>query len=291
MAKQQLPTKIPSKYSYTLDKNSELLLVTGRTERALLSIESLNIGDPLHPPEAVECLAAVFDLEGFTRFSNVPNPKNTVTPFLNEFFVWLFGTLEEELTVKATPKRIELYAELPFFCKFLGDGVLLLFSTSVAELKKRNKALSAKEADSVKREVHGNLIIALDNVCKSYQKFYASNTQNFNDLPTRLRCGAAHGDVLTFGSDYVGPCVNLASRLHDLHGLTFAFAAANFDPKTSLDGVHAKRFKKVSTSVRGGHVTELVYVRTAEYDTLSAKVRGYFGQPGETPNAAQGRRK
>lgn len=50
--------------------------------------------------------------------------------FIKQFLNWLFKRLSEELFQKQDGGKVILSSHLPFFGKFLGDGVLLLWDVS-----------------------------------------------------------------------------------------------------------------------------------------------------------------
>src|SRR5439155_15886045 len=75
----------------------------------------------------ISCLAAIFDLEGFTPFTSQSDPDLDVTTFLNDFITWLFSTLGRLSKERHENGREYLWCPLPFFAKFMGDGVLYLW--------------------------------------------------------------------------------------------------------------------------------------------------------------------
>ena len=78
------------------------------------------------------------------------------------------------------------------------------------------------------------------------------------------------------GEDYVGSCINVASRLQKLPGLTFAVAQKGID----LDEVKEHAFWKEITvrqvALRGIGEDELIYAHGSEIATLKARDRKFY---------------
>jgi hypothetical protein len=79
--------------------------------------------------------------------------------------------------------------------------------------------------------------------------------------------------------DYVGSCINIASRLQKLSLLSFAVSRRGIDlhkePFTSV----WKKFDLVKTSLRGIGDQELVYALKKELDSLPEEEKALFVQP------------
>jgi hypothetical protein len=147
-------------------------------------------------------IAAVFDLEGFTKFCDDSNSGYINTPkFVDEFVEWLFGTIAKNLKRESVGDKVTLWAEFPIFAKFLGDGALLIWRLPNDEAKR----------DSVT----GNIIYCLDEIRVAYPIFKGNTKVRSSYLPNILRCGAARGEIIPLwkGSDFVSPCINLSARL------------------------------------------------------------------------------
>src|SRR5688500_12976227 len=175
----------------------------------------LGLGDIKQPAVATDAVAAMFDLEGFTTFSKKIEPHLSVPLFLSEFLEWLFAVIRDEMTESHHANGAVLYGPLPFFVKFMGDGLLVLFDVS-------------KSCDTARR----NIVLSARQVCRSYStKFLPSIQARVVEPPSRLRCGVARGTVYSVGNgqDYVGSCINMTARLQKLPGLTFAFNRRGFN--------------------------------------------------------------
>jgi len=225
----------------------------------------LGLGDISLLSKEVEALAAVFDLSGFTRFCNQVDPHLSVPEFLSRFLDWLFDQIGLALTAKGYKENIALWAELPFLAKFLGDGVLFLWDT-------RNMSESRVN----------NVVVSLLDVCREYRSaFYPVIKKRVVEPPSNLRCGIARGRVLSVGNgqDYVGPCINIASRLQKLSFLTFCFPRRGFDVRRYVDESYQEDFIEKRITLRGIGENELVWILRSEYNQLPDSEKKLFRKP------------
>lgn len=226
---------------------------------------ALAVGDIALPSKEVDALAAVFDLSGFSEFCSKDDPQLSVPRYLSRFLDWLFDAIREELTAKDYPKYKALWAEPPFLAKFLGDGALFLWDTSnMTDIR------------------ICNIVCSLLDICSRYRdKFYPEIKTVVARPPKGLRCGIARGRVFSVGNrqDYVGSCINLASRLHRLSDLTFCFSQRGFniDQYTMVEE-YRKNFIEKRVMIKGiGE--ELVWVLNKEFDRLPEKEKEQFREP------------
>jgi hypothetical protein len=126
-----------------------------------------------------------------------------------------------------------------------------------------------------------NIVCTLDIICESYKEFITAElSKRYANPPPKLRCGIAKGSVFSIGGghDYVGACINIASRLQKLHGLGFCFQKNWFDIEI---GMRASKndytLKKVE--IRGIGKNELVYIRKKDFKELDEKDKKYFENP------------
>lgn len=171
----------------------------------------LGLGDIKLPSKEKDVISAVYDLSEFTQFCRQIDPQFVMPKFLNEFLEWLFKEIRTDLIYKKKSyKRGKiLWAPLPFFAKFTGDGILLLW-----DMKNQSNIQMC------------NVLIMLDHIRVNYKQNFLEKIKNYIvDAPPTLRCGIAGGKVCSVGNgeDYVGPCINLASRLQNLSSLEFSF--------------------------------------------------------------------
>jgi class 3 adenylate cyclase len=210
--------------------------------------------------KSVSAIAVVFDLEGFTDFCSQTEAEPAIPTFLHPFLKWIFKEISDRALAEHPRERgiVRISYPLPFFVKFLGDGFLLLWN-----------------AEIISEVQQGNLIVDIRSITDKYKwDFLQSMRSRVNRVPTRLRAGIARGRVVPIGrsDDFVGPCINIASRLQKLNGLTFA---------VWQNGLHLN-FPWLTTKripLRGVSKGELVYVVEEELKRLPAKKRNQFKKP------------
>jgi len=225
----------------------------------------LGLGDISQPSQAIDSIAAVFDLEGFTNFCKQIEPHLSVPLFLSHFLKWLMGELKDEMTKKKHTNGASLWSPLPYFVKFMGDGLLVLWnSTSMSDMQRRN------------------VVVAANNICNNYEnEFIPTISDKVVDTPHRLRCGLARGTVYSVGNgnDYVGSCINMAARLQKLPGLSFAFNRRGFDLQTESAFYKNKvLIKKIA--IRGIGENELVCILKSQFDELKGTDKSFYRNAG-----------
>jgi len=226
----------------------------------------LGIGDVAHHGKHVQALAVFYDLEGFTSFCNQRDSHLIIPNFLDQFVNWLFRSLADEIREGEVEDHVTLCAPFPFFSKFLGDGVLLLWDTE--ELEIHNDALL-------------NIVQRLHSIVLKYNSEFLPELQKYmTNLPAILRCGIARGQIISVGDghDYVGSCINVAARLQKLGGLRFAVSrrGINLSPDNS-SLISPLVIKQVE--IRGIEKKELVYIFPEELEKLSFKDQELFKDP------------
>ena len=222
----------------------------------------LGLGDISTPAREIEAVAAVFDLAGFTRFCNQVDPHLAVPRFLSGFLDWLFERIKSGLAIYDIGASKVLWAELPFLAKFLGDGVLFLWNT---------RGMSEK--------LVCRIVTTLYEICSAYKsEFYPEISLAVDKPPTTLRCGVARGRVFSVGNgkDYVGHCINIASRLQKLSLLTFCFPHRGFYVREYMDASYRQNFVQKRITIRGIGENELVWVLNDEFEKLPEKSRELF---------------
>lgn len=213
----------------------------------------------------VDAIVAIFDLSGFTHFCNQRDPQLAMPKFLNKFLEWLFSEIRNSMIPREYKKRKRgklLWTTLPFFAKFSGDGVILLWeSKNMSEINKCN------------------LLILLHSICEKYRKNFLPEIKiDVVAPPKALRCGIAIGMVCSVGrreDDYVGPCINYAKRLVDLSSIEFSFSRSGFELEEGMkDRVREKLVIK-SVELKGiGE--DLVVVFQEDLDKLHGKERALY---------------
>ena len=221
----------------------------------------LGLGDIKAPCEETEAVAAVFDLSGFTTFCNQVDAYLTIPSFLNTFFDWFFNSIIQGLTDEEGG-RTYFWADLPVLVKFTGDGLLVVWN-----------------AYRMKDDQLCRLAATLYNICYAYRRdFYPKIKMSVNKPPAVLRCGLARGKVFGIGNghDYIGHCINAASRLAGLNPLTFCFPNRGFPVQEYMPPEYAQLFVPKYVSVRGVGDNELVWIVKEEFDNLPEKSRIQF---------------
>lgn len=225
----------------------------------------LGLGDISARGTYIQALAAFFDLEGFTLFANQVDSHLVIPEFLKRYLDWLCKTIADRFKEGETGNRVTVWGSLPFFAKFLGDGILFIWDTDYSG------------GDSGIR----NIVKFLFNITEHYSNnFIPEIRRHVSNPPPRLRCGIARGQVVSIGNgeDYVGSCLNIASRLQKLGELSFAVSRRGFD----LSKINSKfwdRFVLKQVELRGIGSNELVYVVKSEFDVLPARERKQFKEP------------
>ena len=110
-----------------------------------------------------------------------------------------------------------------------------------------------------------------DIICSDYTTiFLEKNKKDFTRTPSKLRCGIAQGQVTSIakGTDYVGLCINIASRLQKLadDAFSFGFTKKGLDEKERSNWY--RNFRLIRIAIRGVANPELVYVLKSEFSVL-----------------------
>jgi class 3 adenylate cyclase len=222
----------------------------------------LELGDICAPCQEKEAVAAVFDLTGFTTFCNQVDSYLAIPRFLNDFLEWFFSNIRQRITEKDFGDRSVLWMGLPVMVKFLGDGLMVLWDASI-----------------LSEEQICRLAGTLYSICLAYRtEFYPQISTAVNKPPAVLRCGVARGKVFSIGNDkeYVGHCINNASRLSHLGSLSFCFPHRGFQVREHMPPEYRQTFIPKSVSVRGVGENELVWVVKDEFDRLPARNQEMF---------------
>jgi len=200
-------------------------------------------------------LAVILDLKGFTIFCDQRDPQLQVPRFLGLFIRWLFQRIRAELFDRNDGDEVVLWSHLPIFGKFLGDGVLLIWDVGDVSLEARR-----------------NIVKAFDTIVSDYvDMFLEQNAAGFTRPPLRLRCGVALGQITSIadGNDYVGMCINVASRLQKLADDAFSFGFTRNGLEEDEEDTWYRHFTLIKIPIRGLSNPEFVYVFRSEFNKLS----------------------
>ncbi|HEX6183829.1 MAG TPA: hypothetical protein VFZ44_07970, partial [Pyrinomonadaceae bacterium] len=129
----------------------------------------------------------------------------------------------------------------------------------------------------------GNIVTNLMIVCDRYvTEFLPKAKKKFVRPPARLRCGVARGQIVSIGNgeDFVGPCINIASRLQKLSQLSFACQRRGFNPEECFPAqAVANELVVKKISIRGIGEEELVIIDKREFQKLSREDKAIFKNP------------
>ena len=223
----------------------------------------LGLGELTTGAAATDAIAAVFDLSGFTNFCKQIEPHLSVPVFLNLFLDWLMNQIRAEMVYKEYAEGVLLLGPLPFFVKFMGDGLLVLWDVSRPDENARR-----------------NIVVTGREICLRYTRdFCPMISTRVTDPPSVLRCGLARGTIYSVGNgnDFVGSCINMAARIQKLPGATFAFnrRGINID-EAAADDFFKTHVTVKKTSVRGIGDNELVCILKSEFDAMTAEERSHY---------------
>jgi len=254
----------PSKDAYTLiTKDDKKIRVMKNEVFEQFNPTILDLGDIEKPSSTTNAICAVFDLQGFTNFCKQIDPQLSVPSYLSGFLDWIFSTIRAETVEKKMEEGVRLWHDLPFYTKFLGDGLLILWDTT-------NMGLTAQH----------NLLISMNSICNIYlSDFLPGMKKKVCDPPNLLRCGITKGTVYSVGdgNDFVGPCINLAGRLQKLPGVRFVFARRGFDPEVRWKDMDSWVLKKVQ--IRGMENEELIYIRKENFKKMTVDDKAFYHDP------------
>src|ERR1051326_6879847 len=144
----------------------------------------LGLGDTRRDAVSRSAICAFFDLEAFTTFCRQIEPHLSVPLFLSEFLEWIFKAIRKETVQKVVgPGKdiVRTWHDLPFFAKFTGDGVMVLWDPGNMDATDQH-----------------NLIVSIHGILKSYRTdLFPVMQRKVVDVPPVLRCGVAKGTVLS----------------------------------------------------------------------------------------------
>ncbi|WP_158824752.1 hypothetical protein [Mucilaginibacter lacusdianchii] len=152
-------------------------------------------------------LAMIFDVSGFTNFFNKPDLQYYITDYINHVIecveITIYGGIDYWTTYPEKLKSLQK----PSLRKFLGDGLLYIWEENDTAYLKNSKF----KIDLINRV--WNLQTYFKEVNKKLHEIIP-----IADLPKSIKFGLAQGTVYKLseadgGQDYIGPCINLASRL------------------------------------------------------------------------------
>lgn len=223
----------------------------------------LGLGDLTQDGKYINSISAFIDLEGFTDFCNQVDSHLVIPEFLTEYLEWLFKKVAHFFKEGEYEDHVKIWGSLPFFSKFLGDGILFLWDTDKCD---GNYGLI-------------NIIGHLNKVINSYKTdFLPKIEKKVSKPPSRLRCGISRGQIISVGNseDYVGSCINMSARLQKVSQLSFALSRRGFNLELYKKHWIIKNLVLKKYPIRGIGNDELIYVLKDEYDNLSKEEKKIF---------------
>lgn len=211
-----------------------------------------------------EALVLIFDLEGFSRFFSQPDANLYVPKFINRIFDAMSIIIKGGKHYWTIPGGDDTIAGFsnPVHTKYMGDGALYIWIL-----------------EDVTRDDVVYFINRLWNLKSFFKNVISRCSEDVPvvDLPSRIRFGLAAGSIyeLTYENskkkEYVGYCINLASRLQGYcRELGFiASARINF-PEKELD---KHGYIKVVAKKLSGFPKEIVVVDKNEFDRLEETLK------------------
>jgi len=214
---------------------------------------------------AKHALVMIYDIKGFSAFFNQPDVHEYVPRFLNHISKVISAIIyggEDYWTSR--PKTFSPL-QSPVHEKFLGDGGLYIWLSPDA------KGFSTTFITDLCNRLW-DAQNSFNNIRKKCMEFVP-----VYELPRGIRFGLARGTVYeltnrkTRQREYIGFCINLASRLQK-YCSEFAFiASARMGISESLLEQH-DYIKVVATKLKG-FPKEIVIVDRNEYNNLSPEIR------------------
>lgn len=211
-------------------------------------------------------IVVVYDLEGFSRFFNQPDVQDYVPVFLNHvstaISVCLYGG---EQYWRDDLEKANVLSITPVHEKFLGDGAMYVWLHS--------------EQSPITTDFARQLCNRLWTLKSNFQNVLtaAADILPVLDVPSRLRFGVAAGTIYELGRqgtaecEYIGFCINLASRLQKYCPDLGFIASARIGLPQAILAEH-KYIKVVAKSLKG-FPREVVIVDEGEWAALGPTQR------------------
>jgi class 3 adenylate cyclase len=214
-------------------------------------------------------LALIYDLEGFSKFYNQPDVQDYIPKYLNEvgqvISTIIYGG---DSYWKPETKTVSSLSPAPIHEKFLGDGALYLW------------------ADSKDSKITTSFVVALCNRIWNLERYFIQVVKKCHefvpvvDIPQRIRFGLATGTIYelkrknTKQKEYIGFCINLASRLQKYCPELGFIASARIG--VSNDTLTKHGYIKVVAKEIRGFPREIVIVQGKEYEALAPEIKSAY---------------
>ena len=214
---------------------------------------------------AKHALVMIYDIKGFSAFFNQPDVHEYVPRFLNNISnvvaTVIYGGKDYWTTSPTTLQPLQA----PVHEKFLGDGGLFIW------LSPNAKGFPTAFITNLCNRLW-NIQGFFDNIRKK-----CAEDIPVYELPQGIRFGLARGTVYeltnrkTRQREYIGFCINLASRLQKYCSELAFIASARIGISDSVLSEY-EYIKVVATKLKG-FPKEIVIVDKNEYNNLSPEIR------------------
>lgn len=222
-----------------------------------------------HAGNPEQSFVLIFDLEGFSKFFSQPDVYYYVAKYLNKAFsamdILISGGIGFWMPEDEQDEKIEPFKE-PVHIKFMGDGALYIWTFKPDEEKEFQKGLITFLNNL------WNFRLWFDNFINS-----CSDEVPVVDLPKNIRFGMSSGSVYKLSyqnsrnTEYIGYCINLASRLQSYCRDLGFIASARIGSESKLLEKH-NYYKVIAKQLRG-LPNEIVIVDKESYDELDEEVK------------------
>ena len=216
-------------------------------------------------------LALIYDLEGFSRFFNQPDVQEYVPKFFNEVSRAVSTAIFGGDAYWNDQEYKPLVGMTPIHEKFTGDGALYLWTTN------RDESMSSSFIQYLCNRLW-NLKTDFTRVIDK-----ASDQVPVMDVPQRIRFGLARGTIYelrrkhTSQREYIGFCINLASRLQKYCPDLGFIASARIGLAESV--LKDSSYMKVVAKQIKGFPREIVIVDSDEFEALDPETKDrYFDE-------------
>lgn len=215
-----------------------------------------------HPKNGV---ALIFDLEGFSQFFNQPDAPGFVPGFLNHVYDAMRIIINGGTAYWMDAPKDQYEALFPpTHEKFLGDGSLYVWSLQDYKNTQEFLVTICNRLWNLK----DNFSIVLD---------HASDDSPIPKVPKKIRFGLTRGTIfqLTVSgraeNEYLGVCINLASRLQKYCPELGFIASARIGLSKTVLAKHG--YKKVTATQLKNFQDEQVIVDIDEFSKLPSQVK------------------
>jgi class 3 adenylate cyclase len=214
-------------------------------------------------------VAMIFDIEGFSRFFAYPDSPIYVSSFLNRIFECVSIVIAGGEAYWEPERTQNIPLAPPIHEKFLGDGAMYIWLREHGDEQPLRTITLMNRLWNLKRWFPRIVEACADDV-------------PVVSIPRRIRFGIAAGPIYELASEsghneYIGYCINLASRLQRYcPDLGFIASARLGVPEATLS---KHGYMKVIATQLKEFPKEIVLVDKSEYARLDGSLRNRLFEP------------